>query len=304
MTASAVWPDGEGGVTSSVPPVVETGRVVFESETGESCCVELDPGTIWGGDPAEIERIRNQGVVSSAELGDVLTNDPSTEEPGDPTDVEFVPGPLPGLVDLPPGLATVTLSAFAGNFAPAVAGIVDTCSTVPESAGRPCDPVRVASAAFESAPTLVSITPGSRTNLGEVPMIALPFVLEFSPPQGSANASPVDFAFTIVDAITGIRADSVDLALLHDSNPAVGVPVPIELTACSDGTATPCSSGRDLDLVGFKATGRADSPPAGPALARITGSNLADPVRSVDFRYGFVVSPGAAGAGDESAGGE
>ena len=162
-TADAVWPDGEGGFTSQVPAVVETGRVVFESETGESCCVELDPGVIWGGDPADVKRIRNQGVVSSAELGDVPTNDPSTEEPDDPTDVEFVPGLPPGLVDLPPGLATVTLSAYAGNFAPAVPGIVDTCKTVPERAGRPCDPVRVASPAFESAPTLVSISPGSRT---------------------------------------------------------------------------------------------------------------------------------------------
>lgn len=45
----AVWPDGEGGATSKVPAVVKTGRVVFESEKGESCCLELDPGTIWGG---------------------------------------------------------------------------------------------------------------------------------------------------------------------------------------------------------------------------------------------------------------
>ena len=89
---------------------------------------------------------------------------------------------------------------------------------------------------------------------------------------------------------------------LLESDPAVGAPVPIELRACSDGTATPCSSGRDLDLVGFKTTGRASSLPAGPARVRITASNLADPVLSLDFRYNLVVLPTTATASTLSAG--
>lgn len=260
-SGGVMWPDRGGGSSGMLPPSVVTGRVVFESASGEACCVAVDPMLL------------------------------SPNNPG---------AALLVLDDLPAGPATVTIAGFPTDFAPAVEGITLTCKTIPASAGTPCDPTQVAVPSFESSPLPVSIVAGARVDLGEVDINALPFVLpDFTPAQGAA-VSGVGFQYTVVDAVTGIRADSVTLDVSFDR--AEGEPpvfrkitkrVPLDLDECADGSDEPCSPGDDdLDLVGFKASAQFELP-EGEVSAHLSGQNLAPTPRSFDLRYSFFVLPTA-----------
>ncbi len=238
-----------------VPPVVMKARVVFQSQTGEACCVAVDP----------------ELLTSSGKLV---------------------------LDDLPAGPATVTIAGFSTDFAPTVPGITRTCRTVQRQGVMPCDLERSASPAYESAPLPVNIVPGARVDLGEVDVSSLPFVYAFSPAEGEAVAPPIQIDFTIVDAVTDIKPESVALEVtfeVAEGEPPVFRPItkriPVSLTACEDGSAPPCSEEGNLDLAGFFARGAQVLLPEGPAIARITGENTADPPRDVDFRYSFLVLP-------------
>lgn len=254
------WPSRDGGTTTTLPPAVETGRVVFQSSTGEACCVAVDPSLLSG----------------SAQRGLAILN------------------------DLPVGPATVTVAGFTTTFAPVVSGIVDTCKTIPANAAHDCDPVQLAAPAFESPPLAVTIIAGVQTNLGDVPMEAFPFLFDFSPAQDASAPAPVQFDLTVVDAATNIQQDSVALEVsfsVPDENAAVsGSPfriltkrVLLDFNACADGSSTPCSPQGNLQLAGFAATGTAPELPEGQVEAHITAANLADPPRELDFRYSFIV---------------
>ncbi len=253
-----------GGSPSLLPPIVTIARVVFRASNGETCCVAADPILL-----------------------------PVDPQPGQATLV---------LDDLPIGPATVEISGYTEDFAPAPDDVTTTCKTVNTTGVRPCDDIRNASAAFASAPKPITIFSGVKVNLGEVEVAALPFVLEFTPPQNIEVPLPVDLSFTVVDAETGIAGPSVGLEITLDvpqGQPPVFRPltkrVPVVLDPCRDGSGTPCSPEGDFDLSGFKARGVAEYLsylPAGPVAARITAQNLADPARDLDFRYVFVVLPG------------
>jgi hypothetical protein len=248
---------------SILPPIVDTGRVVFVSRSGESCCVAADPALL-----------------------------PPVPQPGQTTLV---------LDDLPIGPATVTVAGYIGDVAPAPAGVTATCKTLSATGVRPCAPSQNASAAYETDPVPVVIRPGALVNLGAVELVARPFVLDFTPPQNTQVPHPVDVAFTVVDAMSGIAAPSVAIDITLDvaqGEPAVFRPqtirVPLALEPCLDGSARPCSREGDLGLSGFKARGVVESlssVEAGPAAARITAQNLADPPRALDFTYMFRVLP-------------
>jgi hypothetical protein len=253
------WPSRDGGTTTMLPPAIETGRVVFQSAAGESCCVAVNPSLLSG----------------SAQRGLAILN------------------------DLPVGPATVTVAGFTTMFAPIVPGIVDTCKTIPANAARDCDAVQVAAPAFESPPLAVTIIAGVQTNIGDVPMEAFPFLFDFSPAQDASAPAPVQFDLTVVDAVTNVRQDSVALEVsfsVPDENPEGGSPfrvltkrVLLDLNACADGTSTPCSPQGNKQLAGFAATGTAPELPEGPVEAHITAENIADPPRGLDFRYSFIV---------------
>jgi len=255
-----VWPNPEGTPSRSLPPAVVTGRIVFESQSGEACCVAIDPALISG----------------SAQRG------------------------LAVLTDLAPGGATVRVAGFTTDFAPTSPGIVTPCKTIPPNIGVPCDLERVASPAFESDPIFVTIVGGTRTNIGTVEMSSYPFVYAFSPGQDESAPAPVQFALTVTDAINNIRADSLTLDVLFTlpvEHPTPGESpfrslskrVPLSLTACDDRGGAPCSASGTLELAGFKAVGTAPELPEGEVQARIVAENIADPPRAVDFRYSFIV---------------
>ena len=263
-----VWPEPEGGTSTDLPPVVRAGRIVFESESGEACCVAVDPELLSG-----------------------------SGGPG-----------LAVLDDLPVGPATVTVAGFATQFAPTVPGITTTCSASPPEAVRPCDLLLVAPPAFVSDPLSVDILAGVQTNLGQVEMKARPFVFEFEPRQGDDAAEPIGFDFTVVDAVTGVQEGSVGLEIrfeVEDNLAATPIPsrtprpafrlvskrIPITLSACADGSSTPCSGEQRLGLSGFMATGQGVNMPSGVVEARITAANLGSPPQTVDFSYPFNILP-------------
>jgi hypothetical protein len=266
--SDVIWPERGGGTSTALPVIVRTGRIVFQSESGEACCVALDPVLISG---------------------------------------ENSPG-LAVLDDLPAGPATVTVSAFATDFAPAVAGISTTCTAIPASAAHPCDPTRVAPPAYASDPLSVDILPGVQTNIGQVSMNALPFLFDFVPIQGEETMEPVGFDFTVVDAVTGVRNMSVGLEVRFQVEEGVAVVtpttrtperpsfrlvskrIPVQLAACADNTASPCSE-QGLGLVGFTATGQGVNMPSGIVEAHITAANEGNPPQQLDFGYPFTILP-------------
>jgi hypothetical protein len=251
---------------------VQSGRIVFVSESGESCCVAVDPALLSGDG--------NGGVAV--------------------------------LDDLPAGPATVTVAGFATDFAPAAPGITAECSAIPTTAAHPCDPARLATAAFESDPLSVDIIAGVQTNLGQVEMKALPFLFDFQPVQDEETMLPVGFDFTVVDAVTGVRGPSIGLEVTFEvADETVQTPttsptperpsfrliskrIPIQISACSDDSEPPCAPG-GFGLAGFTATGRGMNLPAGPIEARITAENEGQPPQSLDFRYPFAILPTPSG---------
>ncbi|HSP99276.1 MAG TPA: hypothetical protein VL049_18810 [Candidatus Dormibacteraeota bacterium] len=253
---------GSGG-PSILPDICKIGRVVFRSESGESCCIAADPALL-----------------------------PPKPQPGQPSLV---------LTNLPIGPATVTIDGYVEDFAPLPPDVTATCETLNTSGVRPCDPVLDASAAYGSDPKAITIFGGVRVNLGDVEVVALPFLLDFTPPQNSEVPLPVNLGFTVVDGQTGIARPSVALDItlnVPQGDPPVFRPltkrVPVALDPCLDGSGRPCSPQGDLKLAGFKATGMAEYLsylPPGPVEARITAENLADPPRNLDFSYQFMVLP-------------
>jgi hypothetical protein len=171
---------------------------------------------------------------------------------------------------------------------------------MPADIAQPCDPVRVASPAFESAPLAVNILGGVQTNLPEVPLDSYPFLLDgYSPAQDTSVTPPVQFAFTVVDAVTNINPSSVAVDVTFNvptAEPPSFRPVTkrvlISLDPCDDDdTGDTCSPNGNLDLAGFKAAGTAPELPVGPVEARIVAENLGLPPRSMDLRYSFDVLP-------------
>src|SRR5207253_2117360 len=95
----AMWQQPGGGVSSQLPGAVQTVRLVFESQDGFDCCVAVNPDNV----PPDATGNRS-----------LLLDSPSS------------------------GAATLMLAGFATDFAPAPAGITQTCTTSPAGIGQPC----------------------------------------------------------------------------------------------------------------------------------------------------------------------
>lgn len=248
---SSVFPERGGGESTEPPASVRTARIVFDSISGEQCCVAL---------PAEV-----------IPAGAVLVLD-----------------------DLPAGPATVVVAFFAEDFAPSVEGIADTCRTAPVALGSPCDLDRIATPSFESDPQMVNIIAGGQTNVADLIIHALPFLFDLIPGDGDTAEEPVEFSFTVADAVTDIEEESVDLELtlqVPDGNSfrSLSKRVPLYFSPCADGTPEPCSREGDRDVAGFRVHSDPTMLVPGPVDGRITALNQGDPPRAVDFEFGFEV---------------
>jgi hypothetical protein len=256
------WPQPDGGTAPERPPSVRTGRVIFRSASGEMCCVAVDPDTLTG------RTANGQSLL-------VLDN-------------------------LPAGPATVTVAAFATDFAPAVEGITETCATLPPEVGQVCDPTRIATPVFESDPLQVVIQEGTQIQIADLVIRALPFLVDFSPGQDEVVNNRVHFVFTMADAVNGVNGNSIALTVTVTVDAPGETPpfrsltkrVPLTLTPCNDASDPTCSQGGDLGVKGFQAEGTAPKLPPGPADVHIVGQNLDTPPGAVDLSYTIEVNPG------------
>jgi hypothetical protein len=256
---SALWeePDppqnpGSGeGFAPTLPASVQTVRFVFISATGFACCVSVDP--------------------------DAAPTNPDSGK-------RFII-----LDSLPVGPGTIQLSGFPTTFATTPSGVTEMCAVDP-LIGRACS-TRPATPSFDSGPQPVNIRAQGDTDAGDISIDALPFLLmdALQPDPSSRVNSPVPIGFTVVDAVTGIDAESVDAALI----PIGGSRRNLELTlqACRDGTATPCSPGSQFDVRGFIVTVAPQALPTGGAALELAAQNLATAPRTMELVYDFTVLP-------------
>jgi parallel beta-helix repeat protein len=237
-----------GSFGVDLPAAVQTIRITFDSDAGLRCCLAVDPTRL-------------------------------------PTD------PVSGrrflvLSDLPGGGATVGLAGFAVNFAP-TDDAVPMCPSAPPGAGQPCAPNQVALPSFQSDPQRVSILSGTQTDAGDIPVFAVPFVLNLAPDADGSTNNPVVVGLTVADASTGIDRQSVSVDVTQNNQSAPSAS--LTLTACDDASGNPCSAGGALHVAGFRVVRQAQTLQAGSASAHIQARNLASPARSLDFSYSFGV---------------
>jgi YVTN family beta-propeller protein len=241
-----------GGFGPELPASVTTVRFVFVPETGDACCVAVDPSTV------PIDPVSGQRLL-------VLTS-------------------------LPVGAATVTVAGFPTEFAPAPPGVVQTCATRPDAAALACDPDRLQTPSFLSDPQPVEILQQQRTDAGDILVPSRPFLLAGSlhPAPGQSAPNPLAASFVIADAAAGIDAASIAAAVSVGGQPVADAP--LMLHACDDSTAPPCSDGGGLNVSGYAVERAPQLLEAGAAQMSITARNGADTPRSVDFSYPFTMS--------------
>jgi hypothetical protein len=199
-----LWEQRGGGVSAQLPPAVRTVRLVFESQSGSSCCVAINPSNV----PADANG--NRSVL------------------------------LDGLAS---GPGTFMIAGFATDYVPAPAGVTQTCATTPVGIGQPCSS-QPASPSFESPPEPVTITPNMVNAPADIHVPGVPFVLSPSPHPDEQVTNPPTIRFTVADAIGQIDPNSVAVEISQDGVPGVlSVPVTLSAcddataTPCSPGGA-------------------------------------------------------------------
>ena len=242
-----------GSFGPDLPAAVKTIRIAFDSDAGQRCCLAVDP-TQLPIDPASGRRF----LVLS---------------------------------DLAGGGATVGLAGFATNFAPADATVAP-CPSDPPGAGQACDPSRVAAPSFQSDPQRVNIISGIETAAGDIPVFAVPFLLNLGPDAGSSVPNPVAVTFTVADAASGIDSQSVSVDVAQNDQPAPAVP--LTLTPCDDATSRLCSPGGELHVTGFQVVRQPQTLQVGSVTVDVHARNLATPQRTVDLSYQFSAESAAA----------
>ena len=253
--ATAIRPSDAtaGTFGTTLPASVTTVRIGFASDSGQRCCLAVNPS--------------------------LLPIDPAS---GLRTLV---------LTDLPSGDATVTFAGFPTPFAPAEDGAEDVCPASPANAAGACDPTQAATPSFEADPFRVTIIEGSETDAGDIPVFAVPFLLQASPGMGGAAVSPVPISVTVVDAGAGVDQGSIALSATQNGS-AFNLGSP-SVVACADGTANPCSSGGSLAVTGFEIGTGPTAFSLGTVQVRVQAQNVAPTPRTLDFSYAFAVQPKA-----------
>jgi len=196
------------------------------------------------------------------------------------------------LQPLPPGPATVTLTGYPGNTAPAPPGGPTTvCPTLPEGIGDACVLGAPDTPSFTSDPTSLTIQPGGIADVGEIQVHSAPFLVAPSrmPSPGETAASPVQIGFVVADATSGIDPLSVQVELTNANGDTSALPM--DLTPCDDASDSTCTPGGSLEVKGLRASAAAQILPAGNSSVRVIARNLNDPPQSLDTSWQFRAAP-------------
>lgn len=240
----------------AIPDSLGTIRLIYEADSGYRCCVAVDPDAV----PMASDGAQRLVVLDG----------------------------------LPPGAGFLGVAGFAGDFAPTLGTISQTCMVVPATAARgPCDADRVAAPSFRNEPERVVIPISGRIDAGS-PLTSVPFVAEAQPSHQSTAVNPVELSFALVDARDVIDPTSLQV-VVSGSGSVVDLGARVTLLPCSDRAAgaTPCTRAERLDVEGFRALVTAQLP-EGEVSIRIRARNASG--RELDFTYEFVVIPPTATA--------
>lgn len=242
---------GDGSFDTELPPSVTTVRIVFESASLR-CCVVINPATV------PPDSVSGRRFV--------------TIEP------------------LPVGPAAISIAGFPSLTAPApVGGPFAICPTKPAGVGRACELQSDETPSFTSDPVPVDIEPGGVTDVGEIEVRSVPFVIGRLPSPASSVQSPVALGFVAVDAVSGVDPDSIRAEISEGAG--TRSPIGMTLSPCDDRGGEPCSPGRRLQVSGYRAEFPPDALAPGLARLRVRARNLGSPAESVDAQWQFRVLP-------------
>ena len=195
------------------------------------------------------------------------------------------------LTSLRPESAAITLAGFASSFAPSE-GLPQQCSTSPSEVALACD-ARYATPSFASEVRQVTVVGGSRTEVGDLTVFPVPFLIDGTliPAPASAVTVPLAARFTVADA--GLGIDSGTIVTAAGAVGAQGYLPIVSKTACSDLTGPPCSTGGQLGVAGFQVVTAAIPGPVGAARISIHAGNQTGAVldTAYDFLIGSVQTP-------------
>jgi len=106
---------------------------------------------------------------------------------------------------------------------------------------------------YASAIVDANVTGGQTSDLGTIELTPLPFVTEFAPLPAATDVDPSrGVSFVIATSVGGIAPTSVTVVVAGQSLVTSGTPTGgVELTACSDSTASPCVQ-PSRGLTGFR----------------------------------------------------
>jgi YVTN family beta-propeller protein len=243
----------EGGFGTELPASVVTVRFVFQSSTGSACCVAADPATVPI-DPATGQR-------------------------------QLV------LTGLPAGAGTVSIAGFPTDFAPAPDGLGSTCGTRPATAGQPCVLDRIQSPSFVSGEQPVQIVADRQTDAGDILVRSVAFLVPdgLDPGIDEVGTNPLTARFVVADATSGVAAASI-AAVLTQGGATIDLGS-LTLAPCDDATQSPCSTGGNLEVAGYRVQSRTVPLDEGSAAIRITAENQSATPGTLDFTFGIFLPP-------------
>jgi hypothetical protein len=249
----SMFPDRGGGESAEPPPSVETARVVFDSASGERCCVALPAALIPAGALLVLDDLpAGPATVFVSFFAEDFA--PSVDG------ITLTCATLPVTLGTPCDPDRVASPSFESE--PQSVDIIAGGQT------------NVMDLIIHALPFVFDFSPENGETV-ETPV-------EFS----FTVADPV----TNVEGDTVILELTVQIPDGPTFRPLTKR-LPVHLSPCDDGTPEPCSRERDRELAGFRAQSDAALLLPGPVDVRILALNQGDPPQEVDFRYGFEVAP-------------
>lgn len=270
--ASAAGRD-DGSVALSVRWV--GGGAASSQTSGDLAVNNAGIGGFGSNIPKSVDRIRI--TYSSASTQCCVAFDPRDSRLGGRNVV---------LTNLRAESADITLAGFPGTSVPS-GGYAATCNTNPSEIRLSCDDDSFATPSFVSDVRHVIIVGGTRTEVGDLTVFPVPFLLvdALVPGPGGVAASPLSARLTIVEAQDGVLPQSIQLQAQQSSNSNAGIAT---ISGCNDLVGPLCSPGGSLQVSGYQVISAPIPYALGNAGLRVVASNASG--RKLDTAYSFTIN--------------
>jgi hypothetical protein len=144
---------------------------------------------------------------------------------------------------------------------------------------------------YASNPVRISVDAGATTDVGDVAVLAVPFVTNLSPVPDAVNVSPAAVvSFVVATARGNIASQSVTIRIAGDPQVTAGQPAAgVQFEPCDDGGASPCVS-PSQNLRGFRFRRAGDLPALQRIQVSVAATDQNQPPRALipnPFTYAF-----------------